>query len=386
MNPDSPNPYAPPRTAPSAEVPPDPIGDALETLKAIGPVPFEGQVTGADLDEYLRSDGHVGCARLAALAIGFGAILALLPMLGMMFATIAVGLAGILAIVLTASTLPYRRMMFINANPDWADPIRGNISGEGIEVRRKHSTSEYRWNWYGEAVTSENVLTLVPATQPGTPLLITRDMMATHDAWDLIQRAGLALRREHDQEDGFERRRLENLRILRSGNRNWAAQAPKDAIPFEGIVWSDDWSRLPSAQQMRERPRRTYAVIYGLVACAGLVMAGCSGLLFDQIALLPMLVGLYVLIAIAWGRRRRARSRDVVFYLRGYASQACLATDFGLAVSETQWPGLRVVAAEQRHIVLQRIDQSNFIVIRHDMFSEESNWDRFRQLVEQQLA
>ena len=46
-------------------------------------------------------------------------------------------------------------------------------------------------------------------------------------------------------------------------------------------------------------------LIYGLVAFAGLILAGCSGLLFNRIAILPVLVTIYVVAAIAIGRRRR---------------------------------------------------------------------------------
>ncbi len=384
MGSQSSNPYAPPKQVSPRE---DARQDAAKSLEELGRVPFAGRVTEKELDEYLRADGHVGCARLLMLAAAFGGLLSTLPMLGISFLAISVGGMGIVAIVLTVSTMPYRRLMFTNANPDWAEPIEGALQSEGIRLNRLHSSTYYHWNWYGETVISEHVVALIPATQAGAPLLITREMLSSQSAWEALQQVAKTIGNMSGDPKFEEVRREENLRILKDRKRGWTFSPPDDAIAFEGIVWSHDYALLPSAYRIRQRPLRTHLVNYGLVAFAGLLLAGCSGLIFSHLAVLPVLVGIYLLVAIAMGRRRRARRGQVIFYLRGYASSESLVTDFGLAVSETKWHGLSEAGNQADHVVLKRDRVNNFIVIRRDMITDESTWNRFRQLVrEKSLA
>jgi hypothetical protein len=378
MGSQSTNPYAPPTPVSPRENTPL---TAAKTLEELGRLPFAGRVTQQELDEYLRADGHVGCARLLMLGAAFGGLLSTLPMLGIPFLAISVGGMGIVAIVLTVSTMPYRRLMFTNANPDWAEQIEGTLQAEGIRLNRLHSSTYYHWNWYGETVISEHVVALIPATQAGAPLLITREMVSNQTAWEALQRVAKLIGNGPGDPNSEEVRRDENLRILKDRKRGWTFSPPDDAIAFEGIVWSHDYALLPTAYRARQRPLRTHLVNYGLTAFAGLLLAGCSGLIFSHLAVLPVLVGVYVLVTIALGRRRRARRGQVIFYLRGYASDESLVTDFGLAVSETKWQGLSGAGNQPDYVVLKRDRINNFIVIRRDMIPDESTWNRFRDMV-----
>ncbi len=384
MNPDSANPYAPPGPVAAQE---EVRQSVAESLRKLGSIPFSGHVGDQELDEYLRADGHVGWARLTLLALGFGGIFAALPLLGAPFIAISAGAMGILLIVLTVSTPLYRRMMFKTANPDWDEMIRGSLEPEGVRLNREQNSTFYRWNWFGEPVTSRNLVALMPATQTAAPLLITREMIANVDDWDLLRQVTEEIGTIASQQETEDLRRDQNLRILKDQQRGWTFTPPPDAIAFEGIVWSDDYALLPRQYQTRIRPLRTYLVIYGLVAFVGLILAGCSGLLFEQIAIIPVLVTIYFVAAIAIGRRRRrGTSGDVIFYLRGYALQSSIVTDFGLAVSETVWPGLAMVVNQEQHVVLRRCGINNFVVIRNDMFADEDDWGRFRRLVREKLA
>ena len=378
MGSQSTNPYAPPTPVSPRE---ETRLDTATTLEQLGRVPLAGRVREQELDEYLRADGHVGCARLLMLGVAFGGLLSTLPMLGIPFLAISVGGMGIVAIVLTVSTMPYRRLMFTNANPDWAEPIEGTVQAEGIRLNRIHSSTYYNWKWYGEAVISEHVVALLPATQAGSPLLITREMVASQSAWEALQQVAKSINNASGDPKSEEIRREENLRILKDGKRGWTFSPPADAIAFEGIVWSHDYALLPQAYRVRQRPLRTHLVNYGLTAFAALMLAGCSGLIFSHLAVLPSLVAIYLLVAVAMGRRARARRGQVIFYLRGYASQESLVTDFGLAVSETKWPGLTAAGNQPDCVVLKRDRINNFIVIRRDMIAEGSTWNRFRDLV-----
>lgn len=378
MGSQSTNPYAPPTPASPRE---ETRLGAATTFEELGRVPFAGRVTDQELDEYLRTDGYVGCARLLMLGVAFGGLLSTLPMLGVPFLAIAVGGMGIVVIVLTVSTITYRRLMFTNANPDWAEPIEGTLQAEGIRLNRLHSSTYYHWNWYGDTVIGEHVVALLPATQAGTPLLITREMVSSQSAWEALQHVAKSIGNLSGDPKSEEVRREENLRILKDRKRGWTFAPPDDAIAFEGIVWSHDYALLPRAYRVRQRPLRTHVVNYGLTVFAGLLLAGCSGLIFSHLAVLPVLVGIYLLAAIALGRRRQARRGQVIFYLRGYASDESLVTDFGLAVSETKWQGLSEAGNQPDCVVLKRDRINNFIVIRRDMIAEESSWNRFREMV-----
>ena len=383
MNSDPTNPYAPPNPVASQN---QARRGAMESLRQLGSIPFAGRIRRRELDEYLRADGHVGGARLAILAMGFGGIFFVLAFLGIPFLAVSVGAMGILTISLIVSTLPYRRLMFTNANPDWEQAMRGSIQPEGIRLNREHSSTFYRWNWFGETVTSPTLVALQPATQAAAPLMIARDMIPTEDAWELLRQVTDEVGATSNRLETEDLRRDQNLRILKDQQRGWTFTPPPDAIAFEGIVWSDDFNLLPRPYQARVRPLRTHLVIYGLVTFMGLILAGCSGLLFKQIAILPVIVTIYLVAAIAIGRRRRRSSGEVIFYLQGYALESSLVTDFGLAVSETTWPGLAMLANHEHHIVLRRCGLNNFVVIRKDMFADQNAWDRFRQLVSDNLA
>jgi Flp pilus assembly protein TadB len=302
MSSDSPNPYAPPNPLASQE---EVLLGVAEAVEKLGTVAFAGNVRQHDLDEYLRADGHVGCARLLMLLIGFGGIFMSLSVIGIPFLAISIGTTGILTIAVTVSTIPYRRRMFQNANPEWSETVNGSLRPDGVHVRRDLSSTYYHWNWFGEAITSENVIALLPATQAASPLLITRGMTVGLDEWDRLIQVTQAIGSTSKPGESEDQRRDQNLRILKDKQRGWRFTPPTDAIAFEGIVWSDDFQLLPRHYRRRERPARTYMVNYGLVGFMGLILAGCSGLLFAQIAIIPVLVSVYVVAAILLGRRRR---------------------------------------------------------------------------------
>ena len=383
MSQDETNPYAPPSTPQPDVAKPESISDAVIGL---GEVKFAGAVGPNDLDAYLRVEGHVGCARMALLAIVLGTLLSAFPFMGLTYFAIALGTMGCLLIILTVSTLPYRRLVFININPGWADPLSGHFGTEGIHVRRDFTNTFYRWNWFTEAVESDRVIALLPATQAASPLILTIDMFASADDWERLQVVASALRRrsaEPSQDDAI---REENLQILRDQERDWTFTPPQDTIRFEGIVWSDDYNRLPRSAQQRERPMRTHFVIYGLLIFSGLILGGCSGVIFQRVALLPVVVAVYFFAAVAIGRRRQKRIRSVIYYLRGYAGSESLVTDFGLSVGETAWSGLKLEAQDETCLVLLRRNLNNFIVIRRDMIPDDGSWQRLSKMINERTS
>jgi hypothetical protein len=334
------------------------------------------------LDEYLRHDGHVGCLRLASLAIGFTIFFLMLAALGFGFQLISIGALGIVATILAVSTLAYRRLVFTNLNPEWNEAIQGTISPEGIRVVRSDSNTFYRWSWYGEAASSASVVALIPATQSGTPLLITREMLPTVEAWQAIKSAAGRIVSDTSEREASYVRRDQNVQVLKDRQREWSLNPPAEAICFEGIVWSDDLALVYPRTSRHLRPLRTHIVTGSLFVFAGLILAGCSGLLFDNPLFFVPLVVTYVVATVIIGRKRYRASREVIYYLRGCASQSSVITDVGLAVSETNWPGLTLLLNRDHALVLQRKRIGNLIVIRRDMLADESAWMQLRELVQ----
>lgn len=383
MNSDSANPYAPPTpltTKPSLEKDIDGWPQPSE------PIVFSGRVSQRGLEDYLRADGHIGCVGLSSMAIGCGGILLIFAtqFAGLHFGAFAAGSMGILMVVVTVSTLKYRKLVYQTSNPEWNDPVQGSVQVTGIRLHRGFSTTFYQWDWYGDAVASTNMIGLLPATQLTAPLLITREMAPSDEDWGYLQQVAGVIRSSAARSRGGANRRDDNLTTIKNPRRSWTIEPPRDAIKFSGLVQNRDLARLPNRDRVRQRPLRTHFVIYSLVGFGGVLLAGCSGLLFEQVAILPVLAGLYFVAAILIGRRRQALGGEV-FYLKGYAFDDGLVTDFGLAVSETTWPGLKRLTQDEDRMVLRRQNIDHFIIIRRDMFEDETAWDRFRVLIDTSL-
>ncbi len=186
MDSTKPNPYAPPQTESFAEVP----APSLDTLKQIGPISYAGAPDERALDEFLSAYGHVDWGYLLIVGVVLTFIL-LAVSLFMGGFLLAFGGIGLVIIVLTVSTSSYRRLVFKNINPRWNRPSHGVLTAEGVRIDRKRSSSFFRWDWYGGAVISDQVVALLPATQTAQPLIITQAMLVKLDDWSrLLEVAG----------------------------------------------------------------------------------------------------------------------------------------------------------------------------------------------------
>jgi hypothetical protein len=375
------NPYAPPQTESFAEVP----APSLETLKQIGPIPYAGGPDERALDEFLYAYGHVDWGYL--LVVGFVLTFVLLSVsLFMGGFLLAFGGIGLVIIVLTVSTTSYRRLVFENINPRWNQPNHGALTAEGVRIDRKQSSAFFRWDWYGGAVISDQVVALLPATQPAQPLLITQAMLLKLDDWSRLLEVASAIGLVSDEAPIDNQHRQKNLRLLRRANRARSIAPPPGAIAFEGALDADDFQRLPDRFRWRERPLRSYAVIAGLFFFGSFVVIAISQSVFQQLAFLPAFILIYAVLAGIGFAFRKLRRRNVrsnaIYYLVAFATDTSLVIDFLITTTKVDWSALRLVSRTKDRIVLQRREWIQFIVARRDMFSSEEDWQRFNELVD----
>jgi hypothetical protein len=125
--------------------------------------------------------------------------------------------------------------------------------------------------------------------------------------------------------------------------------------------------------------------------CSGaFIVAGVSNLIFQQFAFLPAFLTLYFVLAatgIAVRKRRRSKSNNnVVYFLNAYATESSIVTDYGITTAEVAWSALQLVMLSDDFIALRRRQWLQFILARRDMFSDEEQWQRFGDLVNEKLA
>jgi hypothetical protein len=303
---------------------------------------------------------------------------------------LALGGIGLVLIVLTVSTTPYRRLVFENINPRWNQPTQGVLNTEGVRIERESSSVFFRWDWFGGAVVSEQVVALLPATQAAQPILITQAMLVNLNDWSRLLEVAAAIGIVSDEAPIDDQQSADNLRLLRRANRVRSIDPPEGAIAFEGVLSGQDFARVPKLYRWRERPLRSYVVVVGLFFFGSFVVIAISQLLFQQMAFLPAFILTYIVLAgigIAMRKmRRRGVNRDVVYYLNAFATNSSLVTDFAITVTTVDWSALRLVLRTTDVVVLRRREWIQFIVARRDMFASDADWKRFNEFVERKAG
>jgi hypothetical protein len=372
------NPYAPPQAEVSWEIP----APLVETLDTDGPISFAGAVDEAHLHEFLKSDGHVGCAQMLLGLISLSLILLVLAFLGGGFTAIAIGCLGVIVVTLTVSTIPYRRLVFQNINPDWNRPRRGLMRADGVVVRRDETALFLRWDWFDGAVIGDRFVAFLPATQRAAPLLVTRSMLVNLDDWNRLTQVAGAISVDSERFSKGDQRRGQNQRILRDRSRARTVDVPTEAIPFQGTLTAAELARVPGRYRRRQRPLRTYVVNTVLVTHVGLVLAGLSQLFLEQALALPIVVLFYVVVTAVLGRWRGRDGRVIVNYLNAFATESSVVSDFAVTTAEVSWSALQPVLRTDDVVVLQRRQWIQFIVARRNMFASDEAWQRFNGWVD----
>jgi multisubunit Na+/H+ antiporter MnhB subunit len=356
---------------------------SMETLDEIGPIGFAGAIDEQHLHEFLSMEGHVGCAPMLMGSIGIGLILLVLSLMGGGFTAIAIGVMGFVLVVMTVSTIRYRRLVFQNLNPHWNRPVRGELRTAGVQLERGQTSAFFRWDWYVGAVISDQLVAFLPATQMAQPLMVSKPMLVNLDDWNRVRQVAAAIGIVSDADSVEDRRRHQNLQILRDPNRERRIKVPSDAIPFEGVLTASDFSQIPRRYHRRQRPVRTQIVNAILYTLAGLVVVGISLVVFQQVAMLPIIVVVYIIAAIAFGKMRHSKnSSGAVYYLKAFATESSIVTDFAVTTTEVSWSALQPVLRTDNVVSLRRREWIQFIVARRNMFASDEAWDRFNQLVD----
>ncbi len=349
------------------------------------PIPFSGTLNEDDIRTFLRREGDPGVFAPLMLVICFGLVGLVLFMQGGAYAAVAVGAIGLLLIAIVVSTLSYRRLLFINSNPHCFSPVKGELCVDGMYLYRDDVTTFFRWDWFGDALASERMVAFMPATQPDQPQLITLPMIQQADDWSRVLSAAVT----PTTEGSGERLRQRNLAMLRDRARERTREIPGGAIRFGGAVGSEDFAQLPSHQRRGHRSWRAKLVLGSLVACGALILAGASSIFFDRVAFLLGLAILYAVLAalgIAFRLRRRGTSRSMVYFMHAWATEVSIVIDYGVTVTEVKWQALRVALRNPSMMVLQRRDSIQVVIVRRDMFENDTEWKRFCVLVTQKLG
>ena len=379
MNSPDANPYAPPQTEVSRELP----TPSIETLEAHGPISFSGVVDQQDLNQYLRTDGHVGCAPMLGALICVGLILLFPLMVGGGLAAIAIGALGIVVVTLSVSTIPYRRLVFQNINPDWRQPKQGQLRPDGVTIERAGTRIFYRWDWFDSAIVADRVVAFLPATQRGAPLLITQSMLTDLEYWIRVQQVAQAVAVTTIQSPDGDQRRYQNERILRDRHRPRTVEVPNGAVPFQGPLTAAELANVPGRFRPRQRPTRTYVVNTILIVHIGLILAGVSLLVFRGLLTLPIVVSLYIISAIFFGRWRSRESHAIVNYLNAFATPSSIVSDFAVTTADVPWSSLQVVLRTDDTVVLRRREWIQFVVARRKMFDSDDSWQQFKDWVDE---
>lgn len=383
MNHVSANPYAPPPTESS---PPRPA-TSIDRMAELGRLAFRGSVDEGALREFLRHDGHVSWGRQLAIALGLALFVPAMAMMATVVLALAAAFMGIVLVMLVVSTMPYRRLVFQNINPHWAEPIEGELSSEGVQLRRRFATSFFRWDWFHEAIVGNQVVALIPATKSGQPILIARTMVSQQEQWEHLCDVARSVGVDSESNVALAQTRSQNLRMLRDKSRRRRVAVPAGAIAFEGILTIEDFDQIPRRLKQRSRPVRAYIVLSMLFFFGALFIAGISMAVFQQVLLLPALAILYIIAGALMGRLRRHKfDAQAVYYLKAIADQEGVTTDFEITTTTIPWHALMPTVWTADAVVLQRRDWQQFIVARRDMFADHQQWLRFNGLLEQHAA
>lgn len=373
------NPYAPPQTEVSHELP----KPSFEILESQGPISFSGVVDSASLHEYLRADGHVGCGGMLMGLICVGLISLFPILLGGGVAVIAIGCLGIVVLTFAVSTIPYRRLVFQNINPDWNRPKRGQLRPDGVTVERDGTTIFFRWDWYDSAIVANRIVAFLPATQRTAPLLIAQSMLPDLDQWARVQQVAQAVAVTSMQSPEGDQRRYQNERILRDRKRPRTVEVPHGAVPFQGPLTAAHLESVPERFRPRQRPARTYVVNTILIVSIGVILSGISLLVFRGLMTLPIVVSLYIVAAVFFGRWRNKSSPALVNYLNAFATEASIVSDFALTTADVPWSALQLVLRNNDTVVLRRREWIQFVVARRRMFASDEAWRQFNDWADQ---
>ena len=377
------NPYSPPTEACHQESPP-----ARVTLLSGQSIRFSGHPDQKELDDYLRAHAYISLPKLLLTGFASTLLLVVLATLGAPFVLISIGILGMLVITLTVSTLPYRRIVFDNLNPNWSDPVEGEIKQDGIALRFGDAATSYRWDWFCCVVLGKNSAAFLPATQTGNPLFVTRRMLRCDSEterdqlWLEIVQVAESLGLLTDQQAIDDRLRSQIARLLRDTNRDRTIVPPHESIPFQGKFTTSDLTRVSGRSSDPTKLLRSRLVSNSLLVFAAIGLSGISELILGHYWMLPALLFCYVIAWHAYGIRwrKRLKSPTLLYYLHGFAEEDSLTLDLAVYVTTIPWTSLQLVQDDDDFLAFRRPHRTQLLAARSNMFASPEDWRRFRKL------
>lgn len=384
------NPYQPPATTSALEA-----QSLIWDIGDEGPIRFAGKPTDEDLDHYLTVHDSVGCVGIGLCVWVFLFVLAWLVFSGIAGATaIVVGIALIVAITGLVSTKFYRRMTFISMNPNWQGEVSGEMRADGVWIDREHCQVFLRWDCLDDVVAGDSFVGLLMMPHVSESLIIGEEMLQRPVNEQHVNRFVREIRQQLISRGGVDTRRHFLDALLREPQRARSLEVPSDAIAFSGPVFRKELAaaRTTSIDEDteskktggRSRVSRPIIVIASLVLGLALILGGILHAILPHDPLLAHMLT-YSLLAIGWFTYRlKAKQQDpgtVIQFLHAYADHKGVTSDGHAITTHLPWSHIRLLSHEPERIVLRHSQSRRIMVIRHDMFSDESHWDGFVNLV-----
>ncbi|QDT11071.1 hypothetical protein [Planctomycetes bacterium K23_9] len=384
------NPYQPP---PEVEV--AAIAPAPDRLEIAGRIRFSGAPTSSDLNRLLTKYDHVGVPTLAIAMLLIALVLLFVMIVGSLAGQLVVaGLCGIALVACLVSTKLYRRAMFRFVNPLWDAPVQGEISPDGITIKRDHGSFFLHWNCLETVVVHRNVVGLLTPNSIGQSMVISESMMDSDADLAGLILAAETVARKVVTAGSMARRRQNIAALLRDPDRQRSVQVPGNAIAFSGPVTMADLIQFGGDYQGKvwRRKRSTHGLIAMtlLVLFATLIAIGLATFAVNLIGTAGLIVlPLLFVIAVAWHlswSQPRLRPDESLQHLLGFADDSGVTTDAFAVVTKLPWSHLRCTAKTDDRITLRHTHSRRVVALQRNMFSSDQEWTSMVNLVERKLS
>lgn len=386
------NPYQPP-SAIDDEV--DPLISTFNTVKLDlddkTQIPFLGAADPRDLKQFLKRHDAISGLPLT-LAFLFAALFQVwAAIVSGALAVIVSGIILIFALTVITSTRWYRASLFRAAHPGWDSPAEGELTTEGIHIRRQTETAFYRWSWFSGVVIAADMVGFVPADDSELPVFVNSKMLPPTVPWDRLILFARSAKVVCENDTGNLNIHWANRQVMREQGRERSVRPPAEALRFQGAVTGVDVKALIGRKLRPGRPLRAHAIrsllLLAVVICSLGVLAMMARVRSVQMLVMLISVGMLALLflRIVW-RREITSSDNVLYYLLGHADEEGITVDFFVAVTTVPWSNMLVLDRSPDRVLIRQKSSRKLMILRADMFDSESQWQQFLDLTSQSVS
>ena len=383
------NPYQPPTISDDSTPPLIASFDTINLeLDDKTPIPFSGSADEGDLGQFLKSYDSLG-----TLPITIGVVFACMlqfwaVMISGIFAVVVASGILMAIIAVLASSRWYRSIVFTSNYPTWRDHSEGELTAEGIHLRRETETSFYRWSWFSGVVVCDGMVGFVPAEDSEMPTLISAQMLPS--SVPFVRLAAFARSAKVVCEGEFESGGISwaNRQVMREPKRERSVVPPSNAVLFQGPVTGLDLKDLSQQIASGKPTIRARAIRLVLMLGVAICVLGLVSLLsrapnMRGIILISVLGGSLLLLINLKTRRRAAMMTvdNFLYFLIGHANDEGLTTDFFVAVTTIPWSNIAIQFESSNRLLLRQKSSRKVLIVRRDMCESEADWQRLLGIV-----